>query len=194
MINMTNGEVPQITQTRAPAFAPSLALAENLAIFMLSPQGIIEQIEHDLKGEILSSDGKFWVKTGIRTINDRGIAEIKSTLTAFINPNIFLSIFTKEEIYRNCSDLEYELNSLFYLKWKEFDIKKEHLNILKRKIMVQVHASLSRALEFNKQYGGSFGMFLQALTQTIEQRTIIASGDTKRGFSIFGRGKKEQVR
>lgn len=180
-------EYPERDSVSAPT---GLMQSENLVVFMLSPQTIFK-IEHILKGETLNSNGK-WEEYGEPKLNAKGINEIKGVLSAHLDSNIFLSIFNEERILQICKDLEFELNDNLcdYKNWIKWDLKPEDVPIIERMIMVQVEASLNRALRYGKDQG-AYGMTVQAIAQQHQSREVIER--KKQGtFSLFRKSKGEQ--
>ena len=179
--------IPEKDSISAPS---GLMSSESLVVFMLSPSTIFK-IEHILKGETLNSDGT-WQPYGESKLNAKGINEIKGVLSAHLDSNIFLSIFSEERILQICRDLEFELNDNLcdYKNWKRWDLKPEDVPMIERMVMVQVEASLNRALRFGKE-SGAYGNTLQAISQQHQSREVIER--KKQGsFSLFKKSRSEQ--
>lgn len=136
-----------IPQTYSHMHVPEHQRSSDLMKWQLSTFDLIEDLEHDLKGERFSKKKNDWIKTGTRFVNDAGVKAIMSILTARINKNTILSNLTEKEISRIMLDFSRDLIDLFFTRRVDFDIKKEDLDILLRKIVDFVYISLKRAFE-----------------------------------------------
>jgi hypothetical protein len=172
--------------------SPAIMQQQDIAKYMLSAhKGMIEEIALLLNGQE-KQDGRNIITMGEKEMNQEGIKQVVQTLKMSMGANIFLSVFTIDDILDQCRDMEYELNQQFTENWKSWKMKPEKIPILIRLIMGQIHAALNRAREFNKEYG-AFGGTTQAFTQTQQTHEVI-SREKKGGFSfpnILGGHKNE---
>lgn len=136
-----------IPQSYSDMSVPEHQRSSDLMRWQLSTSDLIEDLEHDLKGETFNRETNQWVIGKTRFVNDEGVKAIMSILTARINKNTILSNLNENEISRIMIDFSRDLIDLFFMRREEYDISKEHLDLLLRKIVDFVYISLKRAFE-----------------------------------------------
>jgi len=117
----------------------------------LDSSDIIDEIQHQLKGEIFIPDGKGggkWVCKFKRVINDEGISDVLSIIYSFgVNKNIILGCLTHEEIYQRCNAIWKELAKYVVINGIKVGIDPKKRSILIKNIVYQIHSGLSRSEE-----------------------------------------------
>ena len=170
--------------------SPAIMQQQDIAKYMLSAhKEMITDIELILEGKEIKPGTREKVDIGLPEMNREGIKSVVQTLKLAMGTNIFLSVFTMDDIQTQCRDIEFELNQQFTDNWTRWKMMPEKIPLLIRLVMLQVWASLNRAREFNKEYG-AFGGTTQAFTQTQQTHEVI-SREKKSGFSfpnILNRG------
>lgn len=168
---------------------PAIMQQQDISKYMLDAhKDMIKEVERMLKGQEMQQ--REIVKIGKAEMNQEGIKQVVQTLRMSMGANIFLSVFTKDDILSLCQSLEFELNQKFTDKWNDWKLEPEKIPIIIQLVMLQVRASLNRAREFNKEYG-AFGGTTQAFTQTTATHEVISR--EKKGFNfpkILGGGDK----
>ena len=93
---------------------------DNLIVFQLELDNILERIEHLLKGDVLETDGEGNVsyktpedKTLI-VLNDYGVKLVMNTISFYLNRNTILSNHKEERIFEILYVLGNELADLIY--------------------------------------------------------------------------------
>ena len=116
----------------------------------LDGTNLLNQIELQLRGQIVDSNGKP-IKKWKAECNEDGIGMILSCIYTFgLNQNVFLGNLTDEEIKTRCRETWKNLAVLFALKYEVYAIPKENRKILLKKIVYTMHSGLSRS-QFGKE-------------------------------------------
>jgi len=119
---------------------------EDFFKFRIDGSDILEDMEHQLKGESYDPIQKTYVEKFDRWINDDGINKVLHVIySCGINKNIFLGNLTKDEIMFKCRMLKKKVALLFFKKYKDFEIQKEMRDLLISTIINTVHSGLSRS-------------------------------------------------
>jgi hypothetical protein len=123
----------------------------DLTRWQLDPRDILEEIEHKLKGEIVmgvdAEGNDIYGKKGEPLMNDEGINAIITLISARISKVIILSNLTEEDISKIMIAFSNELISLFFMKYKEFQIDEAYMSSITNYIEDIVYATLNRALK-----------------------------------------------
>ena len=174
---MENTEQQGDWQPSIPLIVGNPALTQ----WILTSEDILSFLEHDLRGEIYVINEEkgtaSWEKKGMRLINDEGIVCLKSILHSFINKTVFLSTLSEDDIREICGNIELCLNNLFFLKYKEFDIDKAYLDIIKHKIIYIIFMALRHAQNSGMR---------ETLTKTIQVREMTSSTPQTQKQGLFG--------
>lgn len=126
-------------------------MEENFFKFRIDGSDILEELQHQLKGEIwttLDNGQEGWKKVFERWVNDEGLNKILHVVySEGLNKNIFLGNLTTEQINLRCFGLWKELALLlcFRHRYEKWGIKKENRGLLIKTIVHQVHSGLSRS-------------------------------------------------
>jgi len=146
--NQHEEEEEQQQQQRFPAIAAPIPSppADDFFRFRIDGSDILEDIQHQLKGEVYDHAQGGYVSSFDRWINDDGINKILHIIYACgINKNIFLGNLTKEEIMFKCNMLKKKLALLMFKKYNEFGVSKEMRDLLIMTVVGTVHSALSRS-------------------------------------------------
>lgn len=179
---------PQMLQQ---GYTPS----QDFFLFRLDSADIIEEIQHQLKGEVyISNDngGGEWVKKYQRAMTDEGISEVVSMIYACgINKNTILGNLTKDEIYSRCRRVGKALLLYFANEGDRIGVTIKNRNLLIVKIVQMVHSGLSRS------EGGREADQLSSAIQKVEhnihqeqsQKSNSMLGGMARALNPFNRGR-----
>ena len=116
---------------------------------------IIEELEHDLKGEVfIRSDdpdtpeieGKWEKRTGQQLLNEKGIREIITIVRSLVNKVMFFSNLDEYDIRLLTMRMRQNIAQNLFLNWEEYDIKKSDLTIVTDKVVYFMYVALKRAL------------------------------------------------
>ena len=128
-----------------PAPIPA-APEDDFFRFRISGQDILEELEHQLKGEVFDEEQNKYVEKFSRLLNDEGISKVLHIIYACgINKNVFLGNLEKEEIMFKCKTLKKKLSLLLFKKASDYEIPKEMKSLLITTIINTVHSGLSRS-------------------------------------------------
>lgn len=107
---------------------------------------ILDDIQHQLKGEIYDEKRGGYVQKFDRWCNDEGINKITHIIYACgINKNTFLGNLEKDEIMYKCRMIKKNMALLFFKKYKEFGVQKEMRRLLITTVVNTIHSALSRS-------------------------------------------------
>ena len=131
------------------------AYSENLIKYQLELDGLLERIEHLLRGDLMSvkNSNVIWTtQTDDKKIifNGDGVSEIMRIMAMYLNINTILSNYDEPTIREKCYDLGVELKDLIYMKYKAFGLdsheKRKLYPIIVKQVIDVVHSSYLRAL------------------------------------------------
>jgi len=153
---------------------PLYSAPEKMIELILDPFKVIERVRHDLKGEVLATDGKTWLKYGKRVMNDKGIGYTVSILNKYVNRNTILSNLEETEIYSIIRNLDKNLADVFSNYHEDFGLDMNLMTMVKDGIVDMVFMALKQSK--NKT-------LLDALTKAYSVREDIGR-DRKRGIGL----------
>lgn len=123
--------------------------SEDFFRFRIDGSDILEDMEHQLKGEILvqQPDGSMkWEEKFDRWINDEGIAKVLHIIySCGINKNTFLGNLRREQILYKCKMIKKNLARLLMKKYPEYEVDKDMRALLITTVVNTVHSGLSRS-------------------------------------------------
>lgn len=128
----------------------------NLIVWQLELDNILERIEHLLRGNIIQDDGQGGIKitkpsdTRLIVLNDYGVQLIMNFISFYLNRNTILSNYREERIYEILHDLGYELGDLVYINYEQMGMdtveKRSRYPMLVMNILHMIESSYNRAL------------------------------------------------
>lgn len=119
---------------------------EDFFRYRIEGTDILEEIEHQLKGEVFDPQRNIYIEKFDRWINDEGINKVLHIIySCGINKNIFLGNLLKEEIHFKCKMIKKKLALLLFKKYHNYGIKKEMRDLLITTVVNQIHSGLSRS-------------------------------------------------
>ena len=98
----------------------------DLIRYILSSERELEELEHNLKGE--TRIGRKWVKTGRPLLNKDGIKDLLTFVAAHLSKTLRTSNLSEEDVRRIALEIRENFIDLLFLKWKQWDVKKEKLS------------------------------------------------------------------
>lgn len=129
---------------------------ENLIIFQLELDNIMERIEHLLKGDILQADkkgNKSYVTpkdTTLIVLNDYGVQLIMNVISFYLNRNTILSNYKDDRIFEILYDLGNELADLVYINYEKMGLdtteKRSRSPVLIMNILHMIESTYNRSL------------------------------------------------
>lgn len=134
--------------------------SDNLVVFQLELDNILEKIEHMLRGDILQNDGEGgvdWVKpedNNLVMLNDYGTQLVMSIISSYLNRNTILSFYDEDRIYEIVFNLGNELADLIYINYEKMGLdtveKQSRYPLLVMNTLHMVESSYRRALQGNE--------------------------------------------
>ncbi len=129
---------------------------QNLIVWQLELDNILERIEHLLKGDIVEEDaqGNIVYKTPKDTdlivLNDYGVKLIMNVISFYLNRNTILSRYNEERIMNILYDLGIELADLIYISYDKMGLdtqeKKARYPVLGMNILHTIESAYRRAI------------------------------------------------
>lgn len=139
---------------------------QNLIVFQLELDNILEKIEHLLRGDIIEEDDqgnifyappknisgvdKGKVNTDLQTLNEYGVQLVMNIISFYLNRNTILSCYIEDRIYEIIYDLGDELADLIYCNYEKMGMdttqKKSRYPLLVISILHIVESTYNRAL------------------------------------------------
>lgn len=128
----------------------------NLIVWQLELDNILERIEHLLKGDIIKDDGAGGLSyttpkdTRLIVLNDYGVQLIMNFISFYLNRNTILSNYKEERIFEILHDLGYELSDLIYINYETMGLdtveKRSRSTMLIINVLHMIESSYMRAL------------------------------------------------
>ncbi len=128
----------------------------NLIVWQLELDNILERIEHLLRGNIIQEDGQGGIKitkptdTRLIVLNDYGVQLIMNFISFYLNRNTILSNYREERIFEILHDLGYELGDLVYINYEQMGMdtveKRSRYGMLVMNILHMIESSYNRAI------------------------------------------------
>lgn len=173
----TNNQANQQTQALiSNSMYGSTGTDQNLIVYQLEFDNILDRIEHQLKGDIIETDKdgnqyytaptKKIIKNGkeikvvdedLQTLNDYGANLIMNTINSYLNRNTVLSNYDEDRIYQILYDLATKLRVLIYCNYEKMglttDSKRARYGSIVLSIIHQIESSYRRALNGEESKG-----------------------------------------
>jgi len=125
---------------------------------------IIQEMQHQLRGELFDESKGKYLKAFDRWINESGISKITHIVYSLgINKNTFLGNLSRDQVLFKCRMLKIKLSRLVMRKYVEYEIKREMWDLLVMTVVNTVHSGLSRS------ENGREGTQLSTAAQRIDQ-------------------------
>ena len=128
----------------------------NLIVWQLELDNILERIEHLLKGDVIKDDGQGGMEyttpedKRLIILNDYGVQMIMNVISFYLNRNTILSNYTIERIMEILHDLGYELSDLVYINYETMGLdtveKRSRSTMLVMNVLHMIESSYLRAL------------------------------------------------
>ncbi len=161
-IEMLEEELRQKSSTNAQLNASVTASAfgtqqdNNLIVWQLELDNILERIEHLLKGDVIEEDDEGNVSyvepknKDLIVLNNYGVQLIMNIISFYLNRNTILSNYRQERIYEILYDLGFELSDLVYINYEKMGLntveKKSRYPVLIMNILHMVESSYNRSI------------------------------------------------
>jgi len=113
-------------------------------IWQLTSTDILNEIEHDFKGEILDENG-VWKAKGKVLVNEQGIRTILTIIRSRVNKIVFLSKLNEDIILKFCRDIELDLEDQILLNYQKWHLDKTNCSMLLHKVSQLIYCGLMRA-------------------------------------------------
>lgn len=129
---------------------------ENLIVWQLELDNILERIEHLLKGDVIKTDldGNLTYEKpedeSLIILNDYGVQLIMNVISFYLNRNTILSTYIDARINNILYDLGNELADVIYINYEKMGMdcieKKSRYEILILNILNTIESSYNRAI------------------------------------------------
>ena len=142
---------PKDDETEELDISMGLPIGKEALEQVLSPEPILRAVSYTLLGlqpNPLDPDKwTFFDKDRKPPINEKGVSWILMYLRNYVNQNVFLSVYDKNQIEYKLRNLHMELSFELYQRHKEFDVEIQQLDSIVTIIMQGAQSALLRALD-----------------------------------------------
>lgn len=128
----------------------------NLIVWQLELDNILERIEHLLKGDVIEEDAEGNIKYAVPenedliVLNNYGVQLIMNLISFYLNRNTILSNYKAERIYEILYDLGFELADLIYINYEKMGLdtveKKSRYPVLVMNILHMIESAYNRSI------------------------------------------------
>ena len=147
----------------------------------LSSDELIEELEHDLKGEVWANNK--WQKKGKKLLNDDGVREIVTLVRGHVNKFTFLAKLSDDDVMDIMLHLDEALIDLLSHKWREFKVELPDLDVIRQIVLTMIYAGMTRGPE---------GWTMDRVGSIMKTREVVMPQDRPQKRSLiagfFGRG------
>lgn len=169
---------------------------ENLIIFQLELDNILEKIEHLLRGDVIKTDkeGNLFYATStdkdLKLLNEYGVQLIMNVISFYLNRNTILSNYEPERIDEICYDVGDEISDVILCNYEKMGMdteqKKSRYPLMVLSIIHIIESTYKRALGSGERESLRSG---RIVTQTDRMPSSMGMGypqmQEKRNFKIF---------
>lgn len=107
---------------------------------------IIDEIQHQLRGEVFDTKTKKYVKRFDAWMNERGINKVCHIMYSLgLNKNTVLGCLDREQILYKCAMLKRNISLLIMQKHEEYEIDRSMWDFIVTIVVNTVHSALSRS-------------------------------------------------
>ena len=158
----------------------------ELTRWQLSAWDLLNDLEHDLKGEFWNENTRLWEKAEYsnQLLNDKGVRAIISLLKPIVNKNTFLSNLREERVNKLLLFISNRVCETLYFNFKEFDIKPEFYFILNEMIQDFLETAFRRPQDEGER----------SFIRSTEQRRVLVqerpNSEKKGVFGLFKGGSE----
>ena len=148
--------VPQDSTLSAQAYNNIQGQENNLIVWQLELDNILERIEHLLRGDVITDDGEGGFSytppkdKRLVVLNEYGVQLIMNFISFYLNRNTILSNYKEERVYHILHDLGHELGDLVYINYETMGLdtveKKSRSSMIIMNILHMIESSYNRAI------------------------------------------------
>ncbi len=152
---MPQGGMPQDGMS-AQAYNNISSQENNLIVWQLELDNILERIEHLLKGDVIESDGQggydYQTPKDKRLIilNAYGVQLIMNFISFYLNRNTILSNYREERVFEILHTIGYEIADLVYINYETMGLntveKRSRSSPLMMNVLHMIESAYNRAL------------------------------------------------
>ncbi len=149
-------KINELSSYTSNAMYSNQAQNDNLIIWQLELDNILERIEHLLKGDMIKDDGEgnmiYEAPKDISLIilNDYGVQLIMNVISFYLNRNTILSNYNEDRIYEILFDLGNELTDVIDINYEKMGLsameKKSRCILLIINILNTIESAYKRSL------------------------------------------------
>ena len=147
----------------------------------LEIEDVVDNLEHNLRGEFWDKTVKKWVKKGIILMNDKGINFISTLVRSRLGRHIAMSDLEEEDVRRIALEVCSDVADVLEDKWREFGVELSYLETIVDIVDHIVYITLRRA------YHGGERVFIKDIAPE-ERRVVSDTGGSKPALLPFFRG------
>lgn len=182
-------------QEYSPPPAAPAARQPSLINEVLSIDSMIEQLEHDMRGEVFLETGQFilidgqntkiesdgWYRVRKPIMNDIGISDVTKHLRMFVNKFIALSDFDEREIKLAAWEAADGFTELIAAKYNDYDLSVDDMKLLDIQIANLIYSTAKMAIN---------GKLRDAMFKSVSENININQEPKNNSWLPFGWGKR----
>lgn len=138
------------TSMHLPELQQQVQQIQAVLIDSLDPKKIVTRILLEFQGLEETEGGKY-KRIGEPIMNDIGIADLRYILRSLINQHITMTWLDEPRIRSIMEEFQRDLVYKIGLNWKRWEMKKADKDLVNDVILMNVYATLNRALEKNEK-------------------------------------------
>lgn len=170
--------INEIEASRQPSPARMRHDKQDLIQWQLDPKEILEQVEHDFRGEYQDSDGKWKRKVDSKAImNELGINSVMSILKSRISKVFNLSNFTESDVNMMALQTSMEIIEAIAENYYYWDLQFSDFDKVRNMVVHNIFATLKRG------FGDGERRYLGRIEQVIHKITSSNDGGKQKGFN-----------
>lgn len=130
----------------SPGVRPREQGMENLIRWVLTPREIIDEIDHNLRGEVPGSKPGQWEQKGERLLNDVGIRKMISIIASRVNKIMIMSNFDDKMILDMMFFVAMDIRTDLFENFEYYDMEFHNLTTVSQMVKDLLFGSLRQAL------------------------------------------------
>jgi len=154
--------------------------SDNVSIYELEQDELIERIRHQLSGEVWDAQEARWIQINEPRANRKGIGHICSVIASHLDKNITLSHLSLKQIYQMAFEVSSVVTGIIFMKHTEYEIGPDDRDVIMTIIDHHVFANYMRALDGGERKHRE--TVIKSVESIVERQSMPQSG----GGGLFG--------
>jgi hypothetical protein len=126
---------------------PQGVTQDNTFIYRVEPRVLLEEMRHNLMGEIFNPNNETWDKGNFPLLNQQGCDTIITIMRGKLNSAVVQGNSDQEMIYTICYQIKTNLIDLLYMRYEEFNCDFENWDTIVDLVDHAAFLFLTRTIE-----------------------------------------------